>query len=110
MVSSNVPHADIVAHYDQDIGFLPLLLARGRNARHSRGGTHHEQSAPDFSERAHWLLFSLVSAAEGASVNLGRLPEHAISLRQGATHMLIQINEGRFGSQAVMLGSSERVL
>jgi hypothetical protein len=31
-------------------------------------------------------------------VNLGRLPEHAISLRQGATHMLIQINEGRFGS------------
>ena len=32
-------------------------------------------------------------------MNLGRLPEHAISLRQGATHMLIQINEGRFGSR-----------
>jgi hypothetical protein len=63
MVSANVPHADIVAHDDEDIGFLSLLLARGRHVRHSRNGTHHEQSAPDFSERAHWLFFSLVSGA-----------------------------------------------
>jgi len=40
-------------------------------------------------------------------VNLGRLPEHAISLRQGATHMLIQINEGRFGSFATGLASGK---
>jgi len=35
-------------------------------------------------------------------VNLGRLPEHAMSLRQGAAHMLIQINEGRLGSNAIL--------
>ena len=31
---------------------------------------------------------------------LGRLPEPVISLRRGAAPMLIQINEGRFGSFA----------
>jgi hypothetical protein len=58
MVSSNIPHADIVAHDDEDIGFLSLLLPRGRNARNNRGGTHHEKSAADpYEKRGHACCF-----------------------------------------------------
>jgi hypothetical protein len=36
MVGADVPHADIIAHDDEDVGFLVLRLA-GSNRAHQRG-------------------------------------------------------------------------
>jgi len=53
MVDARLHPADVVAHDEENVGFLPLglllLLGGGRNARHCRGGAHHDKSAPDFS-------------------------------------------------------------
>ena len=43
-------------------------------------------------------------------MNLGRLPEHAISLRQGATRMLIQINEGLLRVKSGLFGKATQCL
>src|ERR1700740_3598699 len=52
MVRADVEPANIVTHDHEDVGFLSLL-GGGRNARHCRGGTQHDKSAPDCSEPTH---------------------------------------------------------
>src|SRR5215468_3783440 len=71
MVDARLIEADVVAHDEEDIGFLPLL-GGSRNARHCRGGTHYDKSAPDCSEHAHGCLSSM-SAAEARAAAVAHL-------------------------------------
>src|ERR1700760_571340 len=53
MIDARLHPADVIAHDEEDIWFLSLLLRRGGNAGHRCGGTQHDESAPDCSELAH---------------------------------------------------------
>ena len=52
MIDARLHPADVVAHDEENVGFLSLL-GGGGNACHRRGGTQHGKSAPDCSEHAH---------------------------------------------------------
>ena len=52
VIDARLHPSDVVAHDEEDIGFLSLL-GGGRNACHGRGGTQRGKSAPDWSEHAH---------------------------------------------------------
>ena len=52
MVDARLHPADIVAHDEDDVGFLSLL-GEGRIACHRCDGAQNDKSAPDYSEHAH---------------------------------------------------------
>src|SRR5215475_7735117 len=62
MIDARLHPSDVVAHDEEDVGLLSLL-GEGRNARHCRGATRQDKSAPDCSEYAH-DCFPQMSAAE----------------------------------------------
>ena len=52
MVDARLHPADVVAHDEEDVGFLLLLRGR-RRARHRDGGNRCQQSEPDISGHTH---------------------------------------------------------
>lgn len=53
-IGADVPHADVITHDDEDVGFL-LLLCRCWRTHHDYGSEQCQRSKPDFSERIHHL-------------------------------------------------------
>ena len=81
MIDARLHPADVIAHDEEDVWFLPLLLCGGGNAGYRGGGTQHDKSAPDCSEPAHCdSLLDAGCRAEAAAFACSTRRVHAVDV------------------------------